>query len=211
MINKKILSILIVVAIFFVNTASASAWSLSKLLPKYSVSGKIMNMKMEPIEGAQITFESNERNPFKVTTTTDVNGNYSTGVLTKNVWVTVIKDGGYSTIHSTKYITNGTTLNFILCPDKYTIRGKIMDENGEPIQDVKISIERDDSKGGIWSSIADETGSYFIEIPTGINAETDVGVNVWVTLKKDEYKTYRKRGYISKYNTIWDYTLQTGQ
>lgn len=72
--------------------------------------------------------------------------------------------------------------NYDLCPN--WISGKIVDNDNNPLQGVKISIEKNGGLAGVQTAYTDENGDYKIQISENM-------VYYWITISLDGYKTIR--------------------
>lgn len=199
MIAKKILPIIgafILINMIFSNSVSANIFTKILNTQSYPISGKVTNLRMEPIEGVKITFEP--QGLLGINARTDSLGNYSTAV-SKNgdCWVTISKIG-YKTIRMKTWVGTENIFNYTLDPDKYPIAGKVTNRQGEPIEGVQITFEPNGGKNGIIIAVTDQLGNY----STGVSELGDC----WVTITKDGYTTFRTKTWIGKENTF-NYTL----
>jgi len=180
---KKILNlqkILIVCAIILISmpvigTATASA--------NYILAGKITNQNQEPIAGVTAVFVCDGIGG-SFTTVTDDLGNYVLHPYAGRSGTLTLSKVGYRIIRDTfggKGEGTQNIWNYTLSPD--WISGKITNQNGEPLQGVKITFEQDGGLSGVQTIFTDENGNYRYTVP--------VNATYWMTVTKDGYQTNR--------------------
>lgn len=184
---------------FLIGTADANF--LSALMPTYTLSGKIVNQNQEPIEGVTVVFEASGIGG-QSKAVTDSLGNYVIHPMAKTSGLLTIRKENYRIIREQigNYYVAGTSLvnNYSLHPD--WISGKVINQNREPVEGAKVSIEEDGGMSGVATVTTDENGNFRCAIPTDSK-------QYWITIKKDGYQVTRDHTYLYGGQT-WNYTLK---
>lgn len=198
----KISIILFTIIVFnfsFAGTSSASF--LSGLLPTYTLSGKIVNQNLEPMEGVSVVFVGDGIGG-KCSSVTDSAGNYVLKPPAKTSGIITISKNSYRTVRDkiNQWNQAGTTYvnNYRIYPD--WVGGKIINQSGEPVEGAKVTFEEDGGMSGILTAITDANGNYRCTIPSDSK-------QYWITVKMDGYQTTREHPYVSGGQT-WNYTLK---
>jgi uncharacterized GH25 family protein len=203
---KNIKSILILCTFLLIyiaplNIANANIFTNILKTQSYTFSGKVTNSKMEPIDGAKITIELDGGLFGSATGTTDQIGNYAFSITKTNTWYWLtINKQGYKTYRNKVWIGAGGSFNITIEPDKYPISGKIIDNNGDPIEGAKIMFELEGGLSGVQEATTDQLGNY----STGVSTKNQW---YWVTIIKDGYKTSRTKYWTGDINNF-NYTLR---
>ena len=180
---------IIFMSIAFAGTANANFWS--NLMPKYTVSGKIVNQNQEPLEGVTINFSADGiGGEYRVVT--DALGNYVLNLPAKTSGKLMVSKEKYRIVRQTfnAYYVAGEKLiyNYTLHPDFIT--GKITNVGGEPLDNVKIMIEQDGGLTGVQTVYTNENGNYTSTLPVDDRL-------YWITIVKEGYQTLRNHSYLS--------------
>ena len=169
----------------FMGTASANFWSA--IMPTCTVTGKIVNLNQEPIEGVTVVFVSDGLG-IQSRATTDSLGNYVVNPPAKTSGKITVSKGGYRIINETFtiYHSAGDTVvdNFTLRPD--WMSGKITTRSGEPLEGVKITFEQNGGVTGVQTIFTDANGNYKYTVPKDAQS-------YWVTISQDGYQTVREQ------------------
>lgn len=163
------------------------------------ISGKITNLKLEPIEGATVLVEVSGKSNMAKTVLTDGMGNFTVNMPVAGIHysITVSKEGFKSNrirmwaSSDEKYDSR----NIQLEPTVFPISGKITNKSGEPIAGAKVSFEQNGGQHGIQTAISDENGNYLSAIP-------NQGVTYWVVVSKEGYKSFRGKIWASSENVM---------
>lgn len=148
-----------------------------------TVSGKITNLELEPIDGVVINF-SRDGGGVTRKVATDKNGNYQLRVPKDVSGIMSFSLEGLRTIREKSISYNDNVMNRKMHSD--SISGKITDNNGRPIEGVEIVFEKNGGKAGSLTTYSDENGNYVLRIP-----EDDV--QYWITLNAKGRDTYRNK------------------
>ncbi|MFA6850261.1 MAG: carboxypeptidase-like regulatory domain-containing protein [Selenomonadaceae bacterium] len=186
-----LLSIIVFSMVAFAEPANASFLSGLFSLPTYTVSGKIVDSNQEPLEGILVSFDCNGIGGKK-TVHTDSSGNYVLKLPAKTGGQLTVSGDGYRTKKASfgEYTSAGQAYaqNYTLYPD--WISGKAVNQDGEPLQGIEISIEKDGGLNGVKTVYTDENGDYKAQIPAD-------GVYYWLTASADGYSTIRDHVFLT--------------
>ena len=180
---------------------TANASFLSSLLPTYTLSGKITNQNQEPLEGVGVTL-AYDGIGGQIRTVTDSLGNYVLHPTAKASGILTMNKDGYRILRNkvSQYNYQGTTAvwNYNLHPN--WVSGKITDQNGNPLEGVKITFEQNGGVTGVQTVFTDEDGNYKYTAPAD-------SVSYWVTITKEGYTTLRDQWHYLYGGQFHNFTL----
>lgn len=136
------------------STYGRGAYELTRA-STYSISGSIRNAIATPFSGLTVTLSGSQ----SATTTTDAQGNYSFANLPTGNYTVTPSGANYIFEPGSRTFTNlsaNQTANFLLSFAQYSISGRIMGANGQPMQSVGVTLSGSTNA----STTTDANGNY---------------------------------------------------